>query len=50
MSSQIIQSGAYDNYDDFNMPIPISQKIISLFWQLFNDKSNLRVRYPFIVN
>jgi hypothetical protein len=46
MSSEIIQSVAYDNnYDDFQrVNFIFSQKFISLFWGLFNDKANLRVR------
>jgi hypothetical protein len=47
MSSEIIQSVAYDNYDDFfqHLNFIFSQKIISLFWGLFNDETDLRVRY-----
>jgi len=41
MSSEIIQNIAYDNYDDFQH----ANFIFSLFWGLFNDKTNLRVRY-----
>ncbi len=40
MSSEIIQSVAYDKYDDFQLHI---QNFISLFWGLFNDKTDLRV-------
>jgi hypothetical protein len=40
MSSEIIQSVANDNYDDFQH----SQKIESLFWGLFNDETDLRVK------
>jgi hypothetical protein len=48
MSSEIIQNVAYDNYDDFqHVNFIFSQKIISLFWGLFNDKTDFRVRYPF---
>jgi hypothetical protein len=46
MSSEIIQSVAYDNYDDFQHFIfMFSQNFISLFWGLFNDKTDLRVMY-----
>ncbi len=39
MSSEIIQSVTYDNYDDFQLvDFIFSQKIISLFWGLFNDE------------
>jgi hypothetical protein len=39
MSSGIIQSLNYDNYDDLqHFDFIFSQKIISLFWGLFNDK------------
>ncbi len=42
MSNEIIQSVAYDNYDDFQHGNFIySQKIGSLFWGLFNDETNL---------
>jgi hypothetical protein len=45
MSSEIIQSLAYDNYDEFqHVNFIFSQKFISLFWGLFNDETNLRVR------
>jgi hypothetical protein len=46
MSNVIIQSVAYDNYDDFqHVKFIFSQKFISLFWGLFNDETDLRVRY-----
>jgi hypothetical protein len=46
MSSEIIQSVAYDNYDDFqHVNFIFSKKIVSLFWGLFNEETNLRVRY-----
>jgi len=45
MSSEIIKSVAYDIYDDFqHFNFIFSQNIISLFWGLFNDKIDLRVR------
>jgi len=45
MSSEIIQSVAYDNYDDFeHVNFIFSQIFISLFWGLFNDETDLRVR------
>jgi hypothetical protein len=49
MSSEIIQSVAYDNYDDFqHVNFIFSQNFISLFLGLFNDKTNLRIRYLYI--
>jgi hypothetical protein len=46
MSSEIIQSVAYDNYDDFqHVNFISSPNFISLFWGLFNDEIDLRVRY-----
>jgi hypothetical protein len=46
MSREIIQDVAYDNYDDFQHGnFVISQIFISLFWGLFNDETDLRVRY-----
>jgi hypothetical protein len=47
MNSEIIQNVAYDNYDDFqhdNFIFP--QNFISLFWGVFNDETDLSVRYP----
>jgi hypothetical protein len=44
MCSEIIQNVAYDNYDDFqHVNFIFSQNFISLFWELFNDKTDLRV-------
>jgi hypothetical protein len=46
MNNEIIQSVAYDNYDDFqHVNFIFSQKFISLFWVLFNAETDLRVRY-----
>jgi len=47
MNSEIIQNVAYDNnYDDFQHDNFIfSQKFISLFWGLFNDETELSLRY-----
>jgi hypothetical protein len=47
MSSEIIQSDvAYDNYDDFqHVNLIFSQNFISRFWGVFNDETDLRVRY-----
>ncbi len=46
MSSEIIQNVAYDNYDDFqHFSFIFSQNFISIFWLLFNDETDLRVRY-----
>jgi hypothetical protein len=45
MSNEIIQSVAYDKYDDFqHMNVLFSQNFISLFLGLFNDETDLRVR------
>jgi hypothetical protein len=45
MSSEIIQNVAYDNYDDFQyVNFIFSWDFISLFWGLFNDETDLRVR------
>jgi hypothetical protein len=42
MSNEIIQSIAYDNYDDFqHVNFIYSQKISSLFWGLLNDEIDL---------
>jgi hypothetical protein len=42
MSSEIIQSVAYDNYDDIHhVNLIFSQIIIFLFWELFNDETDL---------
>jgi trehalose-6-phosphate synthase len=40
MSTEIVQGIAYSNYVDFQ-----HVNFISLFGGLFNDKTNLRVRY-----
>ncbi len=46
MSSEITQDVAYDNYDDIqHANFIFSQIFISLFWGLFNDETDLRVRY-----
>jgi hypothetical protein len=46
MSSEIIQSVIYDNYNDFqHVNFIFSQNFILLFWELFNDETDLRVRY-----
>jgi hypothetical protein len=46
MSSEFIQNVAYDNYDDFQyVNFIFSRVFISLFWGLFNDETDLRVRY-----
>jgi hypothetical protein len=42
MTSKIIQSVTYDNYDDFQLVhLIFIQKIVSLFWGLFNEKLTL---------
>jgi hypothetical protein len=46
MSSEIIQNVAYENYDDFqHFSFIFSQNFISLFWLLFSNGTDLRVRY-----
>jgi hypothetical protein len=48
MSNEIIHSIAYDNYhnDDFQrLNFIFSQNFISQFWGLFNDETDLRVKY-----
>jgi hypothetical protein len=45
VSSEILESVDYGNYDDFqHVNFIFSQNFISLFWGLFNDKIDLRVR------
>jgi len=45
MSSEIIKNVAYENYDDFqHVNFIFTKKFISIFWGLFNDESDLRVR------
>jgi hypothetical protein len=45
MSSEIMQSVTYDNYDDFQIVnFVFSQKNCSLFWELFNDGPDLLVK------
>jgi hypothetical protein len=45
MSSEIIQSVTYDNYDEFeHVNFVLSQNFIPLFWGLSNNKTDLRVR------
>jgi hypothetical protein len=42
MSNEIIQSVAYDNYNDFqHFNFIYSQQIGSLFWGLSNDETDL---------
>jgi hypothetical protein len=45
MSSEIIQSVAYDNYDSQLVNFIFSQNFHSLFWGLFNEKTEFMVRY-----
>jgi hypothetical protein len=47
MNTEIIQNVAYDNfYDDFQHDnFILSQNFISLFWGLFNDKTDHKVKY-----
>jgi len=48
MSNEIIQSVTYVNYDDFqHLNIIISQIFTWLFWKLFNDEADLKLRCPF---
>jgi hypothetical protein len=50
MNNEIILSVAYDDFDDFqHVNFGISQIFISLFWALFNDKTNLKVRHIMLV-
>jgi hypothetical protein len=50
MSSEIIQNVAYENYGDFqHVNFIFSQNFISLFWGLFNDETDLRIRYEKMV-
>jgi hypothetical protein len=45
MNDEIIQNVTYDFYDDFHHNNFIfSQNFISIFWELFNDEIDLRVR------
>jgi hypothetical protein len=45
MNNEIVQSVAYNNYDDFqHVNFIYSQNLIFLFWGLFNGKTNLDVR------
>jgi hypothetical protein len=45
MSGEIIHHVVYDNYDDFqHVNFPFSVNFISLFWGLFNDETDVRVR------
>jgi len=45
MNSEIIQSVACDNYNDFqHVNFIFSQVFISLFWELYKDEIDLRVR------
>jgi hypothetical protein len=47
MSSEIIQSDVtHDNYDDFqHVNVIFTQIFISLFWGLFDDETDFRMRY-----
>jgi len=46
MSGEIIQNVVYDNYDDFqHINFIFSHNFISLFWGLFHDQTDFRVRY-----
>jgi hypothetical protein len=50
MNNEIILNVAYDDYDDFHhVNFKFSQNFISLFWALFNDKNNLKVRHIMLV-
>jgi hypothetical protein len=45
MISEIIQSVGYENYDNFHhVNFIFSQKIVSLFWGLFDDEIEIRVK------
>jgi hypothetical protein len=48
MSNEIIQSVTYVSYDEFqHLNIIISQIFTWLFWKLFNDETDLKLRCPF---
>jgi len=50
MSNEIVQSIVDDNYDDFqHVNFKFSQNLISIFWGLFNDETDLRVRYTYLI-
>jgi hypothetical protein len=45
MISEIIQSVGYENYDNFHhVNFIFSQKFVSLFWGLFDDEIEIRVK------
>jgi hypothetical protein len=45
MICEIIQNVGYENYDNFHhVNFIISQKIVSLFWGLFDDEIDPRVK------
>jgi MoaA/NifB/PqqE/SkfB family radical SAM enzyme len=52
MSSEIVQSVTYDNYDDFStFQLHIFHKIsFHYFEDLFNDKTDLWVKYVYTLN
>jgi hypothetical protein len=48
MSSETNHIVAYDNYDNFqHVNLIFSQNFISLFWGLFNDETDPRIRKSF---
>jgi hypothetical protein len=45
MNSEIIQSVVYDNYNNFqHVNFMFSHNFILLFWGLFNDEIDLKIR------
>jgi hypothetical protein len=45
MSSEIIQTVAYDNYDEFHMSTSYFHKFsFHYFWRLFNEETDLRTK------
>jgi len=47
MNNENILNVAYDDFQHVNFKF--SQIFISLFWALFNDKNNLKVRHIMLV-
>jgi len=48
MSNEIIQSVAYVIYSDFQyINFIFSENLVSIFWGLFNNETDLKVMYTF---
>jgi hypothetical protein len=46
LNNEIIQNVTYDNYHDFqHANFIFSQNFIPLFWRLFNDEIDFRLKY-----